>query len=77
MAAAFGRFPYLADHSIFYLGVDSVILLGVARDLLVNRRVHMIYRIALPALIVTQATAVYLFLGAPAWWVRVSHVISG
>lgn len=77
MAAAFGRFPYLADHNIFYIGVDAVILLGVARDLLVNRRVHTIYRIALPALIVLQATAIYLFLGAPAWWVRVTHAIVG
>jgi hypothetical protein len=77
LAAAFGRFPYLAAHSLFYLGVDAVILLGVVRDLLVNRRVHTIYRIALPALILVQATAVYLFLGAPAWWVRVAHTISG
>jgi hypothetical protein len=77
LAAAFGRFPYLASHNIFYIGVDSVILLGVVRDLLVNRRVHTIYRIALPALIVAQSTAVYLFLGAPAWWVRVTHALAG
>lgn len=77
LAAAFGRFPYLDKHTLFYVGVDSVILLGVVRDLLVNRRVHMIYRIALPALIVVQATALYLFLGAPAWWVRVAHSLAG
>jgi hypothetical protein len=77
LAAAFGRFPYLASHNIFYIGVDAVIFLGVIRDLLVNRRVHTIYRIALPALIVVQATAIYLFLGAPEWWVRVTHAIAG
>lgn len=77
MAAAVGRFPYLVNHNIFYAGVDAVILLGVVRDLLVNRRVHKIYRIALPALIVMQSTAMYLFLGAPAWWVRLSHAIAG
>jgi hypothetical protein len=77
LAAAFGRFPYLDTHPLFYVGVDAVILLGVVRDLLVNRRVHTIYRIALPALIIVQATAVYLFLGTPAWWVRVAHTISG
>lgn len=76
LAAAFGRLPYLSDHSLFYVGVDAVILLGVARDLLVNRRVHPIYRIALPALIVVQSIAVYLFLDAPAWWVRLSHAIA-
>ena len=77
LSAAFGRFPYIASHTLFYAGVDAVILLGVFRDLLVNRRVHTIYRIALPALIVLQATAVYLFLGAPAWWVRAAHAIAG
>jgi hypothetical protein len=77
MAAAFGRFPYLANHNIFYIGVDAVILLGVVRDLLVNRRVHNIYRIALPALIITQSTAIYLFLRAPAWWASLSHAIAG
>lgn len=75
LAAAFGRFSYIAHHSLFYVGVDSVILLGAVRDLLVNRRVHTIYRVALPILIVTQTTAVYLFRVAPAWWVRVTHVI--
>jgi hypothetical protein len=77
LAAAFGRFSQLGMHTFFYLGVDSVILLGVIRDLLVNRRVHPIYRIVLPALIVMQATAMYLFLGAPAWWVRIAHAIGG
>jgi hypothetical protein len=77
LAAAFGRMPYLGVHTLFYVGVDSVILLGVVRDLLVNRRVHAIYRIALPALIVVQATAVYLFLGAPEWWLRLTNLIAG
>ena len=74
LAAAFGRFPSLFN--TFYIGVDSVILLGVVRDLLVNRRVHPIYRIALPALIIMQATAMYLVLDAPAWWARLSHTIA-
>lgn len=77
MAAAVGRFPYLVNHNIFYLGVDALIFLGVVRDLLVNRRVHPIYRITLPAVIITQSTAMYLFLGAPAWWARLSHAIAG
>ncbi len=76
LAAAFGRLPYLDHSSFFYAGVDAVILLGVARDLLVNRRVDTIYRIALPALIVLQACAVYLWLGTPAWWLRLTHAIA-
>jgi hypothetical protein len=75
LSAAFGRFPYLGKHSLFYVGVDAVILFGVVRDLLVNRRVHIIYRIALPALILSQATAVYLYRGHPAWWAKLAHTI--
>jgi phosphoglycerol transferase MdoB-like AlkP superfamily enzyme len=76
LAAAFGRLPYLDDHSFFYAGVDAVILLGVVRDLLVNRRVHTIYRIALPVLIVLQTCAVYLAFSAPSWWARLAHAIA-
>ena len=56
--------------------MDAVILLGVVRDLLVNRRVHLIYRIALPALILMQTCAAYLAFGAPAWWSRIAHAIA-
>jgi len=66
--APFGRSDYIYDHSLFYVGVDAVILLGVVRDLLVNRSVHKVYRIALPILIVWQALLIYLWRGAPAWW---------
>ena len=76
LAAAFGRLPYLDNSSFFYAGVDAVILLGVVRDLLVNRRVHTIYRIALPVLIVLQTCACYLAFASPAWWVRLSHTIA-
>ena len=76
LAAAFGRLPYFDHSSFFYAGVDTVILLGVVRDLLVNRRVHMIYRIALPSLVVLQICAVYLAFGTPAWWSRIAHAIA-
>ena len=66
--AAFGRFDYLYDHNLLFLCLDGVILLGVLRDLLVDRSVHKVYRIALPALIVWQALLVYLWRDAPAWW---------
>ena len=54
-AAAFVRFPPVF-HSwpFFYVGVDSLILLGVLRDLIVNRRIHPVYLCALPTLVVAQ-----------------------
>lgn len=75
-SAAFGRFPMI-PHPWFYAGVDLLILLGVARDLIVNRRVHAVYRYALPVLIVCQVFAVQIWLHHPAWWVRITNSIIG
>ncbi len=73
--AAFGRNDYIFNHNLYFVCLDAVILLGVVRDLLVNRSVHVIYRVALPILIVWQAFLVYLFRGAPAWWHTVASRI--
>ncbi|MGA7316796.1 MAG: hypothetical protein WBX22_22820 [Silvibacterium sp.] len=40
-------------NSLFFLCVIAVILLGVARDLLVDRRIHKVYLIAVPVLFVS------------------------
>src|SRR5271166_353143 len=61
MDAAFGRFDYLFDHNLFFPCLDLLILLGIARDLLVDRRVHKVYLCALPLLIVGQSLAVYMW----------------
>jgi hypothetical protein len=56
-AAAFVRFPpQFHSWPWFYVGVDLLISLGIVRDLIVNRRVHIVYVCALPALIVAQVT---------------------
>jgi hypothetical protein len=75
--AAFGRVDYLFNHSLFFLCLDAVILLGPVRDLLVNRRIHEVYRVAMPVLIVLQGFVIYMWRGHPAWWVRISHGILG
>ena len=48
--AAFGRFPHLP---LIWspAGVDLLILCGVLRDLIADRRVHKVYLYALPAFI--------------------------
>ncbi len=66
--AAFNRFDYIYDHNLLFACLDAVILLGVVRDLLVDRKVHKVYRVALPLLIVWQLLLVYLWRVAPAWW---------
>lgn len=73
--AAFGRIDYIFNNSLFYIFIDSIMLLGVARDLLVDRRVHKVYLVALPILICVQAFMVYLWRGAPAWWLHIGEGI--
>lgn len=75
MDAAFGRFDFLFNNNLFFPCLDVLILLGVARDLLVNRRVHTVYRYALPLLIVGQSLSIYLWRGAPSWWLNITNAM--
>ncbi len=75
--AAVARFDFIFNHNLFFPVLDLVILLGVARDLLVNRRVHEVYRYALPVLIVAQSFTVYLWRGQPGWWLQITRSIVG
>lgn len=77
-AAAFGRFPpQILPPTIFYAGVDLLILLGVARDLIVNRRVHPVYLYVLPIFIVGQTIATYTYLHASPYWLKIARSILG
>lgn len=53
-----------------YVGVDLLIVLGIAHDLLATRRVHPVYRIVLPAFMLTQGAALYLDLCRPTFWMH-------
>ncbi|OOG46067.1 hypothetical protein B0E50_17225 [Rhodanobacter sp. C01] len=74
--AAFARFPEnVVPENAFYACVDLLVLLGVVRDLLVARHVHVVYRYGLPCMIASQATAQYLMLAAPSPWLAITHRI--
>ena len=75
--AAFGRFDYLFNHSLFFVCVDAVMLLGVARDLLVDGRVHKVYLYGIAGLVIGQNLAIYLWRGAPGWWLSSCKEILG
>jgi hypothetical protein len=77
MDAAIGRFDFWFNHSIFYAGLDLLIVAGMMRDLVVDGRIHKVYLYALPVLIVGQSFAVYLWRANPAWWQAVTHAILG
>jgi hypothetical protein len=75
MDAAIGRFDFWFNHSVFYVGLDLLIVAGMVRDLVVDGRVHKVYRYALPVLIVGQSLAVYLWRVNPGWWQTVTKAI--
>ena len=77
-SAAFGRFPnQFPPPADFYTGVDALIILGVVRDLIVNRRVHKVYLYALPILFACQSAVIYVVNHQPALWMRISRAILG
>jgi hypothetical protein len=77
MDAAIGRFNFMFDHNIFYLVLDCLIGLGMARDWVVEGRVHKIYLYALPAMVVVQSFAIYTWRVNPKWWAEMTRVILG
>lgn len=75
-AAGWGRFPeWLLPPTIFYAGVDSLILLGALRDCIVNRKVHPVYSYAIPPLIAGQTVVMYLNVHKSACWTRIAHAL--
>jgi len=77
IGAAFARVPWIATHTLMYVFVEAVLCLGVVRDLLVDRRIHRVYLIGLPALAVAQYGIVYMVTTPPQWWVRAAHALMG
>lgn len=75
--AAFGRYQYLFDTNLFILCVWAVMLLGVLRDLLVDKRVHRVYLVALPSLFAGYAFATYTWRAASPWWMSIAHSLLG
>ena len=71
------RFHYLGAHDLFYPAVDVLIVGGIVRDLVVDRRVNKVYRYGFTAIIVLQTCATYLQRANPSWWQAATHVILG
>jgi hypothetical protein len=75
-AAGWGRFPgALFQGPFFYIGVDSLIFLGVVRDWIVNRHVHVVYRYVLPAFVAVQAFAMYTAFTNQGYWLKIADAI--
>jgi hypothetical protein len=77
-AAAFSRFPEsILPGYLFYSGVDLLILLGVARDWIADRRIHRVYLLVLPLFIFGQTIATYVEFHNVAFWLRIARALIG
>ncbi len=74
---AFARIDraFLGGHGLQDFELVLFLALGAVRDLLVNRRVHAVYRFALPLYAAGQLFVFYLVSATPAWWLRIAHAI--
>ena len=72
--AAWARFPPV-PLAYSPAGVDLLVLLGIVRDLIVDRRIHKVYLYAFPLLIVVQIICVQTYLHASPWWVRIGTAL--
>ena len=57
--------------------LDVLIVAGIVRDLVVDRRVNKVYLYGFPAILVLQACAMYLGRANPSWWQAANPVILG
>lgn len=76
--AAWGRFPgYAMQNVYFFAAADGLMLLGIVRDLVVDRRVHKVYLYTIPMLAVCQFFVMYTNLHRLSWWTGIGHRIIG
>ena len=75
---AFSRFPDLPIHLGAYQDygcLNLLLVLGAARDLVVNRSVHRVYLYVLPAFVVCQVIVVEAIRSHSPLWLRIAHAI--
>lgn len=76
--AAWGRLPsYAMQNVYFYAAADGLMLIGVVRDLVVDRRIHKVYLYAIPILAGCQFFVMYTDLHSVPWWMGIAHRIIG
>lgn len=88
MDASFSRFPAIGLPSIpsphfwidfrgLYAGVIALMCIAMARDVIVQRRVHVVHRAAVPAIVAGQLLAVALSDIPPPFWTTLSKWMVG
>jgi hypothetical protein len=75
--AGFGRIDWLATHNLMFFCADGLMCLGALRDWTLDGRVHWVYKVAIPAIVVWHCGVTWMYLRPPGWWVRVAHAWMG
>ncbi len=78
--AGLGRFPVpdaWFNGGWFYFAVDALVLAAMARDYLVERRVHRVFLIALPLMAIGQYATWSLWRHPPDWFLAFARAVVG
>jgi hypothetical protein len=78
--AGLARFPVPAawfSFAWFYLAVDGVVLIAIARDLRMRHRVHPVFAIGMPLIFAGQVVTWVLWQHSPAAWIGFCHYLVG
>jgi hypothetical protein len=75
--AGFGRIDWLATHNLMFFCADAVMCLGILRDWLLDGRVHRVYKVAIPAIVVWHGWVTWMYVRPPGWWARLAHAWMG
>jgi hypothetical protein len=74
--AAFARLPtWLIPTNLWYVAVDTLIVVAAVCDQLVVHRVHPVYRYGLPLLALGQGVAMWLYLSRPSGWLTLANAM--
>jgi hypothetical protein len=74
--AALARVPALGDSGAPVI-TDTLMFLAAGADWLGTRRFHRVYLIGIPAMILLQASSLYLAQAAPPAWMAISRFLLG
>jgi hypothetical protein len=80
MDAGFARFP-LPDawfHAAwFYMAMGGLVIAAIAHDLIIQRRVHVVFAVAFPLMVVGEGLAWTLWRHPPAAWISICRALVG
>lgn len=75
--AGFGRIDWLFTHNLMFFCADALMCTGILRDWIVDRRIHRVYIVAIPVIVLWHGWVTWMYLHPPAWWVWLAHLWMG